>query len=1106
MMAQRQPTRTGVRGLTERRELFDGQGRIVFEGHRIGGGGMGAVYAGWCEGGGGGGILKEYRTEDYDETTLANAMTSECRVLRDLALRGYPAPRLLAQGDYRAGRQGLWFLMTRAPGIQLDAWMKSHVRAPLGKKLALLKKIADAIEKLHQLGIVHLDLKPANIFVDDRGRGGPAVELIDFGNARSLSRTAAEAREEPMLTPGYASPEHFEGLASCREAADNFVLGVLCTEVLTGALPFNRADGRKALLEGDRRAVKARLRANGVAEDLAEFIAGRLLAVDSGQRGPGTADELSARLGKESKGWGDKWWVWCAAAGVCGLAIVLFLKYGKKAPPTVGQQITTIDSTSTNSQKTTSSRPKIYTNNSPWPVAFTDRRTTNIVERGGTIATNWYPIRAKPGKQVGDAWGLVEIQPPMVELRYSANGIQFIPPQGVRTTPKKLDGGLTVVSFPLSNTWTDKTDEWIQNTIQKCVSNRQGFSEPNFVWDEERFVAGRTKVLVCDAAPLLAAPASVHTNNSPWTVAFSDGMTTNHVPPGGAIGTNWIPVGAELGDTFGGGDARIRVLNLRTVQPPTVELSFSENHEFRSQLKQISWQTDMTGSLHAQLPETLAKYPASQLKSILENGVQPKSGLNRDDYDISARWSAKEFVAGMTNTLTVTATRKPDVVNELKNENRFTILVDGEELNAGDVIQLASWPPKPLAVKDDHVNQWACTIVSPDNVSTVRGTTNTYTVAVQENPKPIIVVTNSGPVPVFFDWNGREQMVAVNESLRLESDGLAHEFVFRADSTDANYANHLKAYDWAPISTTAAPKYGKTQTLDSALKKKEKQDVQLVLDASQDGSVEVSLSGTRHWLDLDGKTWHLDDWSQRPISLKAGAAFSTNIPWLNVWKDGVNVEWKATGYKTPPSTNIVFREAGDKQSIALALQLESQTVAVTNTNPIPVVVWLMGQRGRKTILPNKDASFSWTPTSASAKAPQICYQPAPTLDTNSWGIWGFKMGEIKTNTVIRIQPDSETVKTYLKNLQEQMNSCPEIHNQSGRWMWSTSTINELKALRGCGLTTNDVKDASWPTFSELNEKLQNYLKMHDSERIQNVRNLVKDASDWDDFMNLPTGN
>ncbi len=309
----------------------------------------------------------------------------------------------------------------------------------------------------------------------------------------------------------------------------------------------------------------------------------------------------------------------------------------------------------------------------------------------------------------------------------------------------------------------------------------------------------------------------------------------------------------------------------------------------------------------------------------------------------------------------------------------------------------------------------------------------------------------------------------------------------------------LSTVSFAGIGDAAATSSGNTTRMW-----KEKPAVCLVLNAPKEDAVEVSLSGTRHWLDLDGKTWHLDDWSQRPISLKAGAAFSTNIPWLNVWDGGVNVEWKANGYKTPPSTNIVFREAGEKQSIALALQLESKSVAVTNTSPIPVVVWLTGHGEQKTILPNDVQTFAWKLTNSAAKARQICYQPAPALDTNSWGIWGFKMGEIKTNTVIRIQPDSETVKTYLQKLQEQVNSCPEA-TQYSRWMWSTTRINELKALRGCGLTTNDVSGVRWPSFNELKEKLQSYPNIENSERIQNARNLVKDAADWDNFMKLPLG-
>ncbi len=299
----------GRRTLT-RRELRVGPARHLFVGQWLGSGGVGEVYSGQCDGIPGEVLLKTLRS-DYDAQDLgwAAMLAMECKVLRYLEQRNYPAPRLLARGDFGHGRAGMWFLMTRVPGISLEAWLQANSRAPVQRKLGILAGLAEAVASLHRLRVVHLDLKPANIFVEEGGRRCPRVELIDFGNARILSEARPNMNE--AISFDYAAPEHFGGLAGCREPADHFVLGLLCAEVLTGALPFGRIprvrEQALAMLRGgSRQAVAARLRASGVQGALADFVAGRLLAFDVAMRGEG-ATELAVRLGRAPGTGGGVW-------------------------------------------------------------------------------------------------------------------------------------------------------------------------------------------------------------------------------------------------------------------------------------------------------------------------------------------------------------------------------------------------------------------------------------------------------------------------------------------------------------------------------------------------------------------------------------------------------------------------------------------------------------------------------------------------------------------------------------------------------------------------------------------------------------------------------
>jgi predicted Ser/Thr protein kinase len=103
--------------------------------------------------------------------------------------------------------------------------------------LAWLAQAADALDAAHELGIVHRDVKPANLLLDERGE----VVVADFGIARIADDPTGgmTATGTVLGTAGYLAPEQALGHGATA-ASDRYGLGVVAYELLTGSRPFER--------------------------------------------------------------------------------------------------------------------------------------------------------------------------------------------------------------------------------------------------------------------------------------------------------------------------------------------------------------------------------------------------------------------------------------------------------------------------------------------------------------------------------------------------------------------------------------------------------------------------------------------------------------------------------------------------------------------------------------------------------------------------------------------------------------------------------------------------------------------------------------------------
>lgn len=265
--------------------------------------------------------IKLIRPEVISVSTTGSAspQTALARFEREAqATAALRSPHSVEIYDFGVTQDGrFYYVMELLDGMDLDSLMKRFGPVPAARAIYFLLQICDSLSEAHDLGLIHRDIKPKNIFVCRLGRNFDFVKVLDFGLVKHLGNGLEQSLTQEGTTtgtPAYLAPEAARGSKEIDARSDIYSLGCVAYWMLTGQTVFEGATAVATILKHVTEAPvpPSQRTENEVPADL-EAVVLRCLEKDP-ERRPQNVDQLSLLLAqcRDAHSWrrneARAWW------------------------------------------------------------------------------------------------------------------------------------------------------------------------------------------------------------------------------------------------------------------------------------------------------------------------------------------------------------------------------------------------------------------------------------------------------------------------------------------------------------------------------------------------------------------------------------------------------------------------------------------------------------------------------------------------------------------------------------------------------------------------------------------------------------------------------